>query len=749
MINVKRLARFLLVEILLWLILSNMPLADVQAQTIYCSFSPTSENLTGSGYETLTYNVYYNGADIGDALKWFKIEKISGGQETQVVGAESSGWSTSNQTSSSVEFSGNTLSVYGTAAFNIQLAIPPVEETVREVWNMQTSFSANGSDPQYCTINSQKDSEIWVYQAEPDRPYISGISVAASATSAQISWNTNITATSVVNYGTDSGYGSTESSTGEVTSHSITLTGLSLNTTYHYQLAGTAFGGGYGYTFDNTFSTSTSTATSTPTSAAEATATPTPTPIPIDTTPPKVLITTDLEEPFEEAPKIEGKATDNKKVTEIDYSTDGGQNWLPVDNIKGANTESATFEFIPFIFDDGNYEIQVRAIDANENTGTSKIHTLVIDRLPPRVGGNLLSLGPHPLLPNEDGVVITMAGVEQKITLSAVGGPTSIDLLANEKVFSLIHSSETGLWSGVINFEVPGVYQLKAKAIDGAGNKTERNINTVVVVRSGEVTDANSKEPVVDGEVKLFYRDPQSRLWTPWEAKSFGQENPQGLDEVGHYEYFLPPGTYYLQIRAPGYARLTSQIFSVTKSTPFNADFDLTPAKKIKIGLLNISLPDFRGQEVKVKISAPEIPSQTNLSSLIGKKPPLATLPTSSGEEVSLASFQGQIFVLTFMSTWSPQSVEQVLVMDEPIYDREIPGRLVAIQESPSKLSIFTKRGNYKTPIAVDRDGDLVDQYNITTLPTHFFLGKEGMIEKVITGVLNEEEIERILAEIR
>lgn len=69
---------------------------------------------------------------------------------------------------------------------------------------------------------------------------ISTIEVSAvTATSATITWTTNHAADSQVDYGTTSGYGSTENDGAMVTSHTISLTGLTAGTTYHYQVTST------------------------------------------------------------------------------------------------------------------------------------------------------------------------------------------------------------------------------------------------------------------------------------------------------------------------------------------------------------------------------------------------------------------------------------------------------------------------------------------------------------------------------
>ena len=65
---------------------------------------------------------------------------------------------------------------------------------------------------------------------------ISGVSVSPTATTAMVSWTTNVSANSRVDYGTTAAYGSNVSDPTLVTSHSLTLNSLTCNTTYHYQI---------------------------------------------------------------------------------------------------------------------------------------------------------------------------------------------------------------------------------------------------------------------------------------------------------------------------------------------------------------------------------------------------------------------------------------------------------------------------------------------------------------------------------
>lgn len=96
--------------------------------------------------------------------------------------------------------------------------------------------------------------------ASPDPgPVISGISTSTvSSSSATVIWTTDESASSQVQYGTDTSYGSESSlSSSLVTSHSVVLSGLSAGTTYHYRVISTDGSGVTSTSSDQTFTTST------------------------------------------------------------------------------------------------------------------------------------------------------------------------------------------------------------------------------------------------------------------------------------------------------------------------------------------------------------------------------------------------------------------------------------------------------------------------------------------------------------
>lgn len=87
-------------------------------------------------------------------------------------------------------------------------------------------------------------------------PVISAVAAGSiSDTQATITWTTNEAATSVVNYGLTTAYGSTASTTGYTTAHSVALTGLTPQTTYHYKVTSADAASNSAQSSDYTFTT--------------------------------------------------------------------------------------------------------------------------------------------------------------------------------------------------------------------------------------------------------------------------------------------------------------------------------------------------------------------------------------------------------------------------------------------------------------------------------------------------------------
>ena len=86
-------------------------------------------------------------------------------------------------------------------------------------------------------------------------PVISGVTAAPTSNSATITWSTNEPGTSQVDYGLSASYGTVVSDPALATSHSLTLTGLTAPTLYHYQVTSVDSAGNPASSGDFTFTT--------------------------------------------------------------------------------------------------------------------------------------------------------------------------------------------------------------------------------------------------------------------------------------------------------------------------------------------------------------------------------------------------------------------------------------------------------------------------------------------------------------
>ncbi len=119
-------------------------------------------------------------------------------------------------------------------------------------------FSATSTDVAGNT--SAASSTITITEADITAPAISSIQpVSIAQTTATITWTTNESSTTTVEYGLTGSYGSTATTGGSVTSHTQGLTGLTAGTEYHYRVRSIDGAGNEAISDDATFTTSAST----------------------------------------------------------------------------------------------------------------------------------------------------------------------------------------------------------------------------------------------------------------------------------------------------------------------------------------------------------------------------------------------------------------------------------------------------------------------------------------------------------
>jgi hypothetical protein len=56
-------------------------------------------------------------------------------------------------------------------------------------------------------------------------------------------------------------------------------------------------------------------------------------------------------------------------------------------------------------------------------------------------------------------------------------------------------------------------------------------------------------------------------------------------------------------------------------------------------------------------------------------------------------------------------------------------------------MRVYTQTAGYSLNWLVDPDSTLTDVVNIQSLPTHYFISRDGVVKKVVTGILTKQQI--------
>ena len=136
----------------------------------------------------------------------------------------------------------------------------------------------------------------------------------------------------------------------------------------------------------------------------------------------------------------------------------------------------------------------------------------------------------------------------------------------------------------------------------------------------------------------------------------------------------------------------------------------------------------------------------------VGKAAPDFTLQNLEGQSISLNDLKGKPVLINFWATWCGPCVFEMPYLQE-IHD-EWSGKglmVLAINrgESSSKVEQFLQSNNLSLPVLLDTKLDVFRRYNIRSIPTTFFIDKDGIIQvKVIGAFPNKEAIENRVSKI-
>lgn len=131
---------------------------------------------------------------------------------------------------------------------------------------------------------------------------------------------------------------------------------------------------------------------------------------------------------------------------------------------------------------------------------------------------------------------------------------------------------------------------------------------------------------------------------------------------------------------------------------------------------------------------------------LVGFMAPNFTLVDKDGNEVTLEQYRGKAVFVNFWASWCPPCKEEMPYIQEAYneYGDEIVFLLVNVTPGDSKEAAlnFMDLNNYDMPVLFDLDGSVSDLYRASSIPTSFFIDKDGIIKARHAGSMNYNQIE-------
>lgn len=115
------------------------------------------------------------------------------------------------------------------------------------------------------------------------------------------------------------------------------------------------------------------------------------------------------------------------------------------------------------------------------------------------------------------------------------------------------------------------------------------------------------------------------------------------------------------------------------------------------------------------------------------------SLQTLQGETVTLSELRGQALLVNLWATWCPPcraEMPAIQTLYEEYKDQgfEVLAINMSYQDDVQAIAPFVKEYSLSFPILLDGTGEVARKYELRSLPSSFFIDRQGLIQEVVIG---------------
>lgn len=114
-------------------------------------------------------------------------------------------------------------------------------------------------------------------------------------------------------------------------------------------------------------------------------------------------------------------------------------------------------------------------------------------------------------------------------------------------------------------------------------------------------------------------------------------------------------------------------------------------------------------------------------------------LKTPAGEPVKLSELRGQAVLVNLWATWCPPCRDEMPSIEKIYQEYKEQGFTVlavnmTYQDDPFAVVPFTEEQGLTFPILLDETAETAEAYQLRSLPSSYFIRRDGIINEVVIG---------------